>query len=211
MLEKNRHSAYCRLLDVEIAACMREFSELKVKQAAKTALSSNVAGGNDTSDEEDLSRYDKDIDEYLLTEREIEALENASVNEKHIKDQTDVRKPKTKRQRYDDDEIESLITDDIESSGYTRTRYIVDIDKSIIREYVKESEETYRYVVSKNFIRVKEGNYPGIFWTINTKRLPDSLPCLSIAQAANSKFQRVNSPDTWERLKRQCIYNPPRA
>ena len=128
-----------------------------------------------------------------------------------MEDQSDVGKPKTKRQRYDDDEIESLITDDIESSGYTRTRYIVDIDKSIIREYVKESEETYRYVVSKNFIRVKEGNYPGIFWTINTKRLPDSLPCLSIAQAANSKFQRVNSPDTWERLKRQCIYNPPRA
>ena len=193
---------------------MREFSELKVKQAAKTALSSDTKRRNDASDEDDLSMYDEEIKELLRTQSEVEALEknDASVNEKHIKDQTDVGKPKTKRQRYDDEhiEIEFLITHDIEESGYRYIRRIVNKDKSIIREYVKESEETYRYVVSKNFIRVKEGNYPGIFWTINTKRIPDSVPCLSIAQAAKSKFQRVYSPATWGKLKKQCIYNPPR-
>ena len=74
MLEKNRHSAYCRLLDEEIAACMREFSELKVKQASKTALSSNAEIGNDARDENDLSMYDDEIDKLLRTQSEIEAL-----------------------------------------------------------------------------------------------------------------------------------------
>ena len=212
MLEKNRHSAYCRLLDVEIAACMREFSELKVKQAAKTALSSNVAGGNDTSDEEDLSRYDKDIDEYLLTEREIEALENASVNEKHIKDQTDVRKPKTKRQRYDEHiEFEFLITHDIEDCGYVLSREIANSDDSIIRAYVKEFKETYRDVVSEIFLRVKEGNYPEITWTKETTNTPYALPRLRIEDVVDSRFQMVNKLDTWKKLKKKCIYNPPCA
>jgi len=71
MPEKNRRVEYLRLLDEEIAACMREFSELKVKRVSKTALSSHAAGGKDVDDEEEPIG-DEDVDEEPISDGEID-------------------------------------------------------------------------------------------------------------------------------------------
>ena len=158
----------------------------------------------------------------MRTGSEIEALkeDDASVNEEHtdndasaneelVDEERNARKPSIKRQRSDNQtRLELLIINDIEEHGYKHNGYIVKEDTSIIRTYVKESEETYKYVVSEIFLHVKGGNYPGIIWTKETKNIPDALPRLSIEQAVNSKFQRVISPAKWKKLKKQCIYNP---
>ena len=207
MPEKNRRVEYLRLLDEEIAACMREFSELKVKRVSKTALSSHAAGGKDVDDEEE-SISDREIDGYLRTEEEIRALqeEDASVNEEYVEGEREVKESRgRKQQREDKMDLEFLIVEDIESHGYVRSGEIVKRDKSIVRAYIKD----FKDVRSEIYLLLKERNYPRIDWTTRTKNMSHGGPArLSIEHVVDAmKFHIVNSSDKWNQLKKQCIYN----